>query len=249
MQALQSQRICDMKKSVAFSNIMTTLSRAYYDSGITMPGNNETDQVANLQLLTENLYEELQAFKYLRIDELRIIIRKGVRREYGDYFHGLCIANFNQWIRAWQHDEQRTKAYAALKAAKETDYPPVMTEEQAQTAWRAAMHKQFENYKATGTLVVHFPSHQYKCFEDMGLINLSPEQKNVLYQRAVKHVLEAKKRRRLTPRNLSERHLLNAFLDRAEKGKHTNQDKEEFRQQARWFAIREFYDSLETLAL
>lgn len=246
--ALQSTKISEMKKGDVKNLLLDIISKTYYDGGIPMPGTDDRSQTVAIRLLTDALYEELQQFKFLRIEEVRITFKNGVRGEYGEFF-GLNIRTFYSWLKAWQFDEKRRAAALALKSANEREYAPVMTDAESERAWKETILRQFTKFKATGVLDCAFPNHLYGVLVQRGLINFTREEKETLLAIAWKQVVEIKKIQRLNPKNRSHLSELADFIRRAEDNTLRDHEKEEMRQHARLLAIKKYYQGIDVLRL
>lgn len=246
--ALESHKIAEMKKSDAVSVMIDILSKTYYDAGQVMPGYNVPEQTKNLQVLAGALHEETKQFGFLRIEELRIAFKNGVRGEYGEYF-GLNIKTFYQWIKGFQMDDKRKNAILAAKAASEAEIKPVWSADKAEYEYKQTITRQFEAYKAGGPLIISFPIKQYQDLEQRGLVAYSNAEKLEFMEKAKVKFLAEAKIRRLNPKNKMELSELSKQIARIEEGNNNDSDKYKIKAAACELAIRSFYDSIQTLNL
>lgn len=247
--ALQSKRILDEKKPDMMKVIMEVLPKTYYDAGQVMPGHDVKQQTVNLQVLSGALYEEIkQFFPFLKVDELKLAFRNGVRKEYGEYF-GLNIVTFHTWIKGLQMDERRKESLKAIKEAKEREYAPVIGKDEAETQWKRTILSQFTNFKETGHFICEFPSFQFAEFEKRGLISLTDAEKKVIYEDAKNLLLEEKRLRRLNPKSKEELNQLSDFIKRATENNLNSNEQSAIKNAARKLAIRKLYESVGELEL
>lgn len=247
--AVQSKRILDEKKPDMMKMIMEVLPKTYYDAGQVMPGHDVKQQTVNLQVLATNLYEEIKSFfPFLKVEEMMLAFRNGVRGEYGDFF-GLNIVTFHKWIKGFQTDDRRKRALVEIKEWNEREPEPLMTKEQAFKAWCDTIQTQFERFKETGVFVCANPTHHYRRFQELGLISLTGEQMDAILVRAKESIIKRKKLQRLNPNNHAERKELGDFIEHATKGELTPTEKEVIRVEARRIAIEDYYKTIDKLKL
>lgn len=244
--ALESPRACDVKKGEIMKSLIDILSKTYFDAGQVMPGYDVQAQTKNLQVLAGALWEELNNFQFIRVQEIRIAFKNGVRGEYGEFF-GLNIKTFYQWLKGYQFDEKRKKAYKDKKAELESELPPIMTPEESDKAFRRVIQRNFQNYKAGGPFQVDFSMYVFKKFEEAKLIQLSIEEKNAIFSDAKNQVIAALKIKRLNPRSNNERAEIGKQIHRLENGQMEKSDKLDVRVIACKIAIQRYYDSIEVL--
>lgn len=247
--ALQSEKILDAKKSDMMKMILEVLPKTYYDAGQVMPGHDVNAQKQNLQVLSGALYEEIKTFfPFLKVEELKLSFRNGVRGEYGEFF-GLNIVTFHKWIKGFISDERRKQSLLAIKTAKEAEPAPLMTEAEAFEAWKETIQRQFVKFKETGVLISYNPTHHYRRFQELGLIKLDGAQIDEFLTQAKEVCIKEARLRRLNPDSHKHRQELNSFIDRATKGELTATEKEKVRVEARRIAILTYYQTIEKLEI
>lgn len=181
--ALQSGKISEMKKSELVKELNNILTKTYFDAGQTIRGNNVQEQTRELQIISTALYEELQQFKFLRIEELRIAFKNGVRGEYGEFF-GLNIKTFYQWLKGYQNDEKRKAAIIAAKAESEKEYSSPVDKKKVSIEWWEMIKREHAAFKNGGKLYLRGAFNQFKLFEQAGIIKLSNAEKNDWIEKA-----------------------------------------------------------------
>lgn len=247
--ALVSPKILEMKKGEATKELIDLLSKTYYEAGQVAPGFNVQEQGKNLQQLGNSLYDEVKlSFSFLRMDELRLAFRNGVRKEYGDFF-GLNISTFHAWIKAYQFDNKRREALQKLKEESHKPVAPLLTPEEAEQEWKAAMLRQFEEFKKTGVLNCPFPAHQFKEFKQRGLIRLNSTEYEMVFEQAKDAVAELHKVKRLSPKSIKERDRSTKRINEIESGKMTEETESEVKNHARTLAIENYYRGIERLEI
>lgn len=241
--ALQSKKILDYEnKSDVLKEFSDIISKTFFEAG-------QKTEADNLKLLCHGLYEEVKKyFPFMRMEEILIAFSNGVRKEYGEFF-GINISTFNFWLKSWQTDEKRKQAQSAIRAANEVEYKPVMTRKQADIAWRETIINQFNEFKHTKLLTITMPMSLFKNFENMGLIKLSKEEKQAIYQQATEKFLKRLKIERLTPKSKLHLKELSGTIKRIEDKNPTSDDQTEIKSAACEIAIRNFYESIEKLEI
>lgn len=245
--ALQSKRVTALKKQEAVNEYIDMLTKVYFEAGHAMPGKTKEEQVKQLQILSIAFHEEVQTyFKFMRVDEIRQALKNGVRKQYGD-FHGINIASLHNWIKGYISDENRKQALLKLKQENEKEPEPLVSKEQAEQLWREAILKQFRKFKETGHFICEFPTFQYQQFEKRGMIRLTEERKKEIYEQAKIKIQEGYRIKRLNPKDKNELNRLSDAIKRMDEGKPSDTDKKFIQNEARRMAIREYYESIETI--
>jgi hypothetical protein len=242
--ALMAKKLNDMPLKEAKMHIADILSRAYFEIGLS---DDKVPSDADQKLMIEAMYEEIKTvFPNCTVDELKLCMRNGVRREYGDYY-GLNIATFNQWLKAFAQSERRRRA--KLESEQRAETPPVSKEEALQM-WKEVMVKYFNEYKTTGNLCAPLPTMQYRMYEEMGLINLTVNEKNELMEQAKINVL-AKTRQQKAHNYMNGRiydaRALKNIITKLENNQPGSYEQNLIKSEARYLAIKKYYDGIEKL--
>lgn len=247
--ALQSQKVIEMKKQDAMKQFIDLLSKTYFDAGQVVQGYNVTEQSKYLQAMANALHEEIKdSFPFIRIDELKLAFKHGLRGEYGEYF-GLNIKTYNQWIKGWQFDQKRQEAIKRIKEANEREPDPIMSKEQAELAWKKTIQDQFKKYKETGFIVISMPFMLFTELENRGVIKITTAEKWQYIEKAK----EEFKKRMLKKRQLligkTGFHAITELITRLETKQTNAADQNAIKAVACELAILEFYDKIETINL
>jgi hypothetical protein len=245
--ALTSSRIMEMKKADAVKEMIDIVSKTYFEAGQQMPGSDVQAQSKNLQILSAALHEEVKlSFKFIRMEELRLAFRNGVRKQYGEWY-GINIATFHGWIKGYLAEEKRREALNNLKAQSELPPAPIMTQTEAEIAWKQTIKSRFDSFKKSGVLSIEFPSYVFDWFEQKGIIKLSKSEKEEIYEQAKAKVAELKRLIRVAPKNTYELKRAGDFLARMEQDSLTGDDKREIKTEAKLMAIRKYFEGIEEL--
>ncbi len=169
----------------SWNTLKDILVKTIWESGINMP---EEDQKIFIPLAIEDIKEGRE---YLTISDVRIALKNGVRRKYGKNggeFFGINITTLNYWLDCY---EQQTKITTMLKlntitpAKEEKEYTEDEKKEHHRI-WIEGVYSEFEKYKNTGVYSFYdFNSAFYEYAKEIGLVTLSEEDKNRIYDEAV----------------------------------------------------------------
>jgi len=241
--ALLSDRVSDMPKGKALAEIYDTFSNMYLDSGQAIP------EKEYQRLLADRWYKEiLTDFKFLRVEEMKLAFKNGLRGEYGEYF-GLNIKSFNQWIKGFIAEEKRHEALQRLKEENAPPLKPLVSPTEAEYLWKQAMIKQFEDFKATGVLKCEFPNYQFTEFEKRGLIKLNKTEKEFIWEQAKEKVIELHKLKRLNPKSIKERDISTKRINEIMCDQMSVETKSEVQNTARRTGIELYYRTVEKFEL
>jgi len=241
--ALISKKIVEMSKGDAMKEFYDIFGKMYFDSGQQIPENEYQ------KLLCNSWHQEVSNdFKFLRIDEMKLAFHNGIRKQYGE-FYGLNIATFHSWIKAYIAEDRRKDALAKIKELNEAPPKPIMTATEAEYAWKETIKKQFAQFKETGQLLIEFPSYAFEWFESHGLITLSNEEKKAIFEQAKLRVSEKKRLVRLNPKNRSELNSATSFLNRLATNQLTSEEQREIKSEARFMALKSYFESIEKLVI
>lgn len=247
--ALQSQKIIELKKQDAMKIFIDLLSKTYFDAGQVVNGYNVQEQGKYLQAMANALHEEIKdSFSFLKIDELKLAFKNGLRGEYGDYF-GLNMKTYNQWIKGWQFDSKRQDALKRIKEANEVEPKPAMDKQQAELAWKKTITDQFEKYKQTGFIVITMPFMLFSELEKRGVIKISTAEKWQYIEKAKgefkKRML--KKRQLLIGKNGF--HAITELVSRLENNQVNSADQNAIKAVACELAILDLYNQTDKIIL
>ncbi len=141
IQAMTSERICDLPKFQVDAVLMTAVHKAYRDRG-QEPTQDESDYITN------GLYDSvLKACPYVRIAELPIAIEKGILGDLGD-FYGLNVVTFTNFIKRHYESEKRAKNASQLPRSEEKK--PTPSESEVLDRDKSLLISAFEMYKSVG---------------------------------------------------------------------------------------------------
>lgn len=115
--AYQSKRISEFDKREAQKEIRKIISLTFQRKG-------QIVEDKDLGFFSADLLRIiLNDFKFLRIDELRTALEKGVLGEYGEYF-GLNTVTYCNWIKSYLSQEERGKEIMKLNQPKHKEKEP-----------------------------------------------------------------------------------------------------------------------------
>lgn len=240
--ALRGKCFMEMERADAVDEIIDIVGRSINECG-----QRKEMEAKDLNLLSNNILSEIGIyFKTCTVEDLRLLMHNGVRKEYGEFF-GLNVATVNQWMKAYIRSEQRVKA---LRESEKKNIEPVMTQHEAEEAFKATAQKQFKHFKETGVLEVDGPNHLYMELENRAILQVSAADKWANYAEACYNISEQKKAARVKVNaTLAERNACTSYINRSKLDQLTDREKMDIVQEAKFISIRKFYEGIEKLEL
>lgn len=236
--AMQTTRMGGMQKKDLRKAVSEILTKCLLDLSLVMATDMQSD------LVTGIIDEVGLVFKTCTIGELEMLMRKGVRREYGE-FYGLNVAAVNFWLKSFVKSAERVRAIQALMNQPRG---PEMTPEEAEAGFIDVVQRDFTFFKQTGRLKIEYPNYLFNWLEGRGILKLTVTEKKKIYETAKGIVKEKKEGIRKTG-TLTERNLATGFINRMATDQLTPHDVAELRQEARLMSIRQFYEAITVLIL
>ena len=144
-------------------------------------------QVSEEMLRTQSqaLSDELSGkFKDLTIDEVKEAFKQGIRGESGPYF-GLCVKTYHQFLKHYYEKKERAEAmrvYLDLVNQEASKEP--LTKEQKYERMMLGVKTAFNEYKESGKLPFCPAPYYDFLWQELKLINWTPEQKSEIRQEA-----------------------------------------------------------------
>lgn len=190
--------VCRVDTKIFFTDLTKIITKTIFDSGFKF----EEEESANI--ISTVADDILRDFKHITIEEIKICFRKGVRKEYGDYF-GLSVLTFYNWLRKYT-TEVRGKAivkqreYEMEQEAKRTQ-KQYTDEEKAMISYNAILW--VYNHWLEKNNLFDIDNSTYESLVKYDILKLSREQKNDIYKRAKQKLI--KKRSAEKPTNFKSR--------------------------------------------
>ncbi|MFD2599876.1 hypothetical protein ACFSQ3_13040 [Sphingobacterium corticis] len=168
VQAMTSERICDLSRLRVDQVLLGSVHKAFRDRG---------QEVADdeAEYITNNLYDSvLSACPYVRIAEIPIAIEKGILGDLGEFF-GLNVVTFTNFIKRHYASEKRAKNASQLPKSEEQK--PAPTESEVLDRDKSLLISAFDMYKSVGYYEDH-GNYMYRvAAKKLKLFDLSPERK------------------------------------------------------------------------
>ena len=244
--ALETDVVIKMNKAAAIRAITDMLSKLYYDTGQTIPGYGVDGQADNLRLLAGEVYNEVEkAFRALRIGELKMLIDRGARLVYGEYY-GINVITIYKWLRGYQADANRIAA--ARKAAQDLDAAKskIMSKDEAELAFAKAIESAFNFYREAKILSITFPLVTLTWLNDREKLFFTDELWEGALKFGTQEVLKQKRAQRLNPKNKQHLTDLSRVIERIVTGAITKDENAMIEQEAANVIIRHYFDELIT---
>lgn len=169
-----STRIADLTEGAILNQLGVYLKYVYNDLG-------QVPHEEDAAYLKSQLVKLLQVkYTYLNISEVGIAFRNGIQKVYGEYF-GINFVSLSMFIKAYVESQERCDARVQLQiessSARLLDVPK---QEFDGEAWVAKLYAEFLE---KGTCEDH-GNLAYDYLNKNGLINLSYEQKEIIWNEA-----------------------------------------------------------------
>jgi len=224
-----SEKIYSMSISDISVQLSKSLTRAYIDAGFQLPGK-ET-----MLILSNSVADDLVTyFKILTIKEAGLAIQNGIRGEYGEYM-GINVKTCHQFFKAYQESFNRTEAIR--KQAIKEEPEERLTDAEIFEIMNEACRTSFTKYKESGELI-DFGGAKFNHLKKIGLISLTPERYDEIFQRAKQQVIAE------ANTNLLKSDTYPAIADLAKNLLKSPDKHETTKNAARLIALREYFDYL-----
>lgn len=179
--ACKEPRIVNMDESDVFEALLEIINRSYAELGLALPGNYPAEREqfmrAKINMLRSDL---LNYFPNVTIREVSNAIKRGIRKQYGEYY-GFNVIAIHGFVEKYLESEERNKA---LK--KQRDFELITQSDQEQKVidkWQI-MFDGLKNCYETfckSNRIIDFGNVNYEFLVAAGLINLTPEDKEWIF--------------------------------------------------------------------
>lgn len=190
VQAAYAEKLSAMEPEVAERELLKIVNRAYAELQRVPPGLSAAERERFLQSFVRWIRIDCEHyFPQVTLSEVSIAIGRGLRQEYGPAmgFNNIAIHGF---IRSYLESDDRTQALAKqhrFLLLQET--ADVVPPEDKWTIMRQGIIDCYEYYRKTKR-IVDFGNVNYDILEKAGAINLSLDEKLVIYEVARQQVLK-----------------------------------------------------------
>ncbi len=184
VKARYAESLDKLPESQAIQFIVEMLNRSYAELGH-VPVGSGINERANLMKATAGLIRNdlLFHFPKVTLQEIGNAVRRGIRREYGEYY-GFNAISIHEFVKKYLNSDERLNALDRQSRFLSSKAPPEEISQAAKDELMQAGLKQCrETYRKTGR-IIDFGSVNYHLLEQSGEINLSPEAKREIYHEA-----------------------------------------------------------------
>lgn len=194
--------------------------------------------------ITEVCNDLLNDFAERTVEEAEIAFRKGVRKQYGE-FYGLSVVTFYQWMVSFVHESNEAIMKQRKFEAELNNQPPVLSQKEKDCITAKYMLEFFEKYKENPLnsgikIYIISASVEYDYLLRLKVIGYNDQQKADIRERAKKSMERTYDL--LKAKDKMERQKFSAILAATHIGKPTN----EFWNECKKVAMLDFYKKLET---
>ena len=215
VKAKTSALINDLPEGDVFLKVKMLIKMAYFNAGFKINGDTEVEMSDNLILMTRSFILELKSkYNIFSIEELDIIFRRGVLKEFGDYM-GLSVVSFMSWVGEYYQQRQLAIFKNNDNLAKSYKEPEISDQEKEEIMIKG-VHRAFAEYKEKGQYH-DFGNAIYNYLDKKGLIKFTPADKQSFMASARMNLqLDTNEKIENGCRNVFERNELFKFIKQLE---------------------------------
>lgn len=174
-----------LRDSAPYKTLVEIIAKTIWESGISTMGE------AEMQMFVPIAIQEIKnEHEYLTIEDVRLALKNGVRKKYGEYY-GMNITTLSVWLEAYTNQTKRD-SMLRLPFIKKQEVPKEQTEQQKKEfhrVWLNSVYEHFNNFKNTNVFdFVDFNNSFYKYCKKLNLINLSGDEQQEIWDLAVKEL-------------------------------------------------------------
>jgi hypothetical protein len=183
-----ARKVSDMTEIEAAKALAQLVNRAYTELGQAPAGSVRVDRKQYLESMGKLIYCDLKIyFPNVTIQEVGHAIKRGIRREYGEYF-GFNVIAVHTFVEKYLNSEARTEALRRQNVfLASLEEPEAPDREKQWKIFKEGLLSCYEIYK-TKRQIVDFGCINYEFLVKAGQIKLSADEKRKIYQQAVEQV-------------------------------------------------------------
>lgn len=152
-----------------------------------------SDIVVYAKAMTSELRNNYRSYS---LEEVNFAMERGVLGDYGEYI-GINLVSMSRWMKAYSKSEQRAARFKATTEQKAIPERNELSDEQKHEISRQGVIRKFNAFKERGECLDPGNS-AYFFLERLGLIALSNDEKQVIFERAKVNVLAASQQQKLS---------------------------------------------------
>ncbi len=184
VKARYAESLDKLREPLTIQFICEVLSRSYAELGHVPVGATQRDR-DNLMKATALLIRNdlLFHFPKVTLPEIANAVRRGIRREYGDYY-GFNAITVHEFVKKYLNSEDRLNALDKQGRYLNSNAPPEEISEAAKDElMKNGLIQCRETYRKTGR-IIDFGNVNYQMLVQSGEINLSKEEEGEIYREA-----------------------------------------------------------------
>ncbi len=184
VKARYAESLDKLPESQTIQFIVEMLNRCYAELGH-VPVGSGIHERANLMKVTASLIRNdlLFHFPKVTLEEIGNAVRRGIRREYGEYY-GFNAISIHEFVKKYLNSEDRLNALDRQSRYLNSQKPvEEISEQEKDRLLKAGLEQCRETYRKTGR-IIDFGNVNYHLLEQSGEINDSLEEKRAIYQEA-----------------------------------------------------------------
>jgi len=233
VKAARAIKVSDLSQPDALKGIIECMNIGYAELGLTPPGSHSENRKEHLVGMANLIITDL-AFYFPQVTLAEVVqaIRKGIRKEYGEYY-GYNVIAIHFFVEEYLKSEERAAAMERQERYRQSqEASENLTPGQQRQILLDGLKQCLETYRKTGR-IIDFGHVNYQLLVDDGRINLTNEQKQEIYEIAEWQIQREKETQELS---LSKQLYLI---------KNPPDNKPEVISRAKELSLKKYFDSLE----
>lgn len=177
-------RVTSLSEPEAETALLELINRAMLELGQSPTGSRPEDRKKYLGVMARMTLNDIKLyFPQVTLEEVANAIRRGIRREYGEYF-GFNVIAIHGFIEKYLESDDRNDALAKqnrfLLTQEVPGEPPAINQREIM---EAGLARCYEIFKKTGR-IIDCGNVNYEMLVKEGRINLTNEEKHLLFKEA-----------------------------------------------------------------
>lgn len=182
VKATRAVKVSDLSQPDALKGIIECMNIGYAELGQTPPGSRSENRQEHLVAMANLVLTDLTFyFPQVTFTEIVMAIRKGIRKEYGEYY-GYNVIAIHFFVEEYLKSEERTAAMDRQERYRQSqEASEHLTSEQQRHILVEGLKQCRKTYRKTGR-IIDFGHVNYQLLVDGGRINLTNEEKQEIYE-------------------------------------------------------------------
>lgn len=184
VKARYDDSIDKMPEKQVIKFITEMINRSYAELGHVPVGRTELERMNLMKVMATLTYNDLLFhFPKVTLPEISSAVRRGIRREFGDYY-GFNAITIHEFVKKYLNSDDRMNALDKQSRYLNSHKPPEeVSQETKDEMMREGLKKCRETYLKTGR-IIDFGNVNYQMLVQSGQLKLTVEEKLEIYREA-----------------------------------------------------------------